>query len=103
MKRLDHSKEHGHGNHISPRSPDRYAPTVRKLPADSVPLGSSISINGKHVYGAYDSSEQLIAVAATADEARRMGRDKIRRKESEAIKARAVPGHAVAEGNGQKS
>lgn len=47
----------------------RYKPTIRKVPADSVPYGESISRNGKHVWCAYDG-DVLIAVAATADEAR---------------------------------
>lgn len=44
-------------------------PTIRKRPADSVPYGTDISRRGGYVYCAYDG-EQLIAVAATAKEAR---------------------------------
>lgn len=59
-----------HGNRL-----DAYKPPVpvdiRKVPADSVPYGTSISRNGKHVYGAYDINGQLVCVAATAGEARR--------------------------------
>jgi hypothetical protein len=45
-------------------------PTIRKQPADSVPYGPDISRRGGYVYCAYDG-ERLIAVAATAPEARR--------------------------------
>jgi hypothetical protein len=45
-------------------------PTVRKVGADSVPFGSSISHNGRTVWAAYNG-ETLVAVAAPADEARR--------------------------------
>ena len=45
-------------------------PTIRKQPAESVPYGPDISRRGGYVYCAYDG-ERLIAVAATAPEARR--------------------------------
>jgi hypothetical protein len=45
-------------------------PTIRKQPADSVPYGPDITRRGGYVYCAYDG-ERLIAVAATAPEARR--------------------------------
>jgi hypothetical protein len=57
-------------------------PTVRKLPADTVPYGTDISRNGKHVWCAYDG-ETLIAVGPTADEARAKYREALRRKEGE--------------------
>jgi hypothetical protein len=47
---------------------------VRKVPADSVPYGSSISHNGKTVWAAYDG-ERLVCVAATAPQARRKYRE----------------------------
>lgn len=53
-----------------PHRPDPHPPTVRKVPADSVSYGESISLNGKTVWAAYDDAGRLIAVAATADEAR---------------------------------
>jgi hypothetical protein len=45
-------------------------PTLRKVPADAVPYGRVISLNGKHVWVAYDG-EKLVAAAASANEARR--------------------------------
>jgi hypothetical protein len=49
---------------ISERFPDM---SRRKVPADSVPFGESISRNGETVWAAYDG-ETLVAVAATADD-----------------------------------
>jgi YD repeat-containing protein len=61
-----------HGNRISkPPRPDPDPPTVRKVPADSVRYGDSISRNGSSVWAAYDGSGRLICVCATAGEARR--------------------------------
>ena len=54
-----------------PRWRDPHPPTVRKVPADAVPYGSSISRNGRTVWAAYDEAGTLIAVAATSDEVRR--------------------------------
>ena len=63
----------GHGDKVH-----RYVPPehidVRKVPADSVPYGSSISRNGRTVWAAYDG-ERLVCVAATAPEARRKYRE----------------------------
>jgi len=42
---------------------------VRKVVADSVPFGTSISRNGSTCWAAFDV-DKLIAVGATADEAR---------------------------------
>ena len=80
----------GHFNKISPRGQPRYTPMVRKVPADSVPYGESISRNGRTVWAAY-IGERLVAVAATAEEARRKCRAVLERE----IKERA-------EGSGQK-
>lgn len=44
-------------------------PTIRKLPADSVPYGKDIA-QRSWVYGAFDG-ENLVCVRATAPEARR--------------------------------
>lgn len=44
-------------------------PTTRKVPANSVPYGDSISRNGRTVWAAFDGGT-LVAVAATADEVR---------------------------------
>jgi hypothetical protein len=57
-------------NKISPRGRRHDVPTIRKIPADSVPYGESISANGRAVWAAYDG-ETLVAVAASAGEARR--------------------------------
>jgi hypothetical protein len=61
---------HGHHEHID----------VRKVPADSVPHGDAVSRNGRTVWAAYDS-ETLIAVGATANEARGKYREVRRQKE----------------------
>ena len=57
-------------NRVHHHGPDKDPPTVRKVPADSVPYGDSISRNGVFVWAAYEG-ERLVCVAATADEARR--------------------------------
>jgi hypothetical protein len=63
-----------HGNKSrSVYKPDPPELSVRKVPADSVPFGESISRNGRTVYAAYHDG-QFIAAAATADEARRAWR-----------------------------
>ena len=64
--------EHGHGNSVD-HGRSRPLPatvTIRKVPADSVPYGDSISHNGKAVWAAFDG-ESRVAVGATAGEARR--------------------------------
>jgi hypothetical protein len=71
--------EHGHGNRTRPSTPDKHQPTVRKVPADRVPFGESISRNGRYVYAAYNpGTEQLVCIAATAPEARRKYRERMR-------------------------
>lgn len=82
-------------NRIYPRRADPHPPTLRKVPADSVPFGDSISCNGRTVWVSYDG-DTLLAVAATADEARRKFRDEWMRRERERA-------HGGAEGGGQKS
>lgn len=67
------SKEHGHGNRISPHMPGQSI-TVRKVPADSVPYGESISRNGQTVWVALDG-ERIVCAAPSAEEARRKYRD----------------------------
>lgn len=63
-------KEDTHGNKTWPHKPDPHPPTsVRKVPADSVPLGQLLSANGRWVWAAWNG-EELIAVAATATEVR---------------------------------
>ena len=62
--------EHGHGNRIPKRWMDPNPPTLKKVPASSVPYGESISTNGRTVWVALDG-ERIVCVAATADEARR--------------------------------
>lgn len=56
-------------NKINRSGTSRPKPTVRKVPADSVPYGESMSRNGKHVWTAYDG-ERLIVVGATSTEVR---------------------------------
>jgi len=46
-----------------------YKPTVKKVPAGSVPFGTDICTRGDHVWAAY-SGDELIVVGATAKEAR---------------------------------
>lgn len=62
--------DHGRARPDSDRFPKM---SIRKVPADSVPYGDSISRNGVTVWAAYDRAgdgETLVAVAATADDAR---------------------------------
>jgi hypothetical protein len=61
-------------NRIFPHMLDPRPPTIRKVPADSVPYGESISRNGRTVWSASDG-ERLVCVAATAEEARRKYRE----------------------------
>ena len=61
-------------NKINSHSPDKHPPTIRKVPADSVPYGESISPNGRTVWVALDG-ERLVCFAATATEARRTYRE----------------------------
>lgn len=63
----------GHGNKNTPHTDAQDVPQVRKVRADSVPFGEDICRHGKHVWCAYDG-DVLIAVTATADEARRKWR-----------------------------
>jgi hypothetical protein len=65
-------------NRINHHVPDKHPPTVRKVQADSVPYGSSISHNGRTVWAAYDEAGTLIAVAATSDDVRRKYRNVLR-------------------------
>jgi hypothetical protein len=60
-------------NRINTHRPDEHPPTIRKVPAATVPYGDSISRNGQTVWVALDG-DQLICVAATAEEARRKSR-----------------------------
>ena len=62
--------EHGHGNKVGKHSPDPNPPTLRKVPATSVPYGESISRNGRTVWLAMDG-DLVVCVAATSTEARR--------------------------------
>jgi hypothetical protein len=57
----------------------RPQPTVRKVPADSVPYGSSISTHGNYVWAAYEG-EELIAIGPTAAEARGKHREALRQR-----------------------
>jgi hypothetical protein len=64
-----------------------------------VPYGSSISLNGKFVWAAFQG-DTLISIGATADEARRTYKAVMRRKDLEAWEERE---RQRAEENGQKS
>ncbi len=65
------SKEHTHGNKISPSTPERFPCVVRKVPASSVPY-PEVSRNGVYVMGAFDpDTDEMVCYAATAEEARR--------------------------------
>jgi hypothetical protein len=62
-----------HGNAASwPHRPDseRFPElSIRKVPADGVPYGESISTNGRTVWAAYHN-DKLIAVGVTHDDVR---------------------------------
>jgi hypothetical protein len=58
---------HGNKTHSYARPPI----DVRKVPADSVPYGDSISLNGRTVWAAYDADGCLVAVGASVPEVRR--------------------------------
>ena len=73
-----------HGNKICPHRPAHDAPIVRKVRADSVPFGDSISINGRTVWAAYNPDGELVAVAATAKEVRKKY-SVLRARQSEAM------------------
>ena len=63
---------HGNASRNQPRRLDseRWPKlSIRKVPADSVPYGDSISRNGRTVWAAYDDG-RLVAVGATRDEVR---------------------------------
>jgi len=63
------NKNHQRSTKNYPRRPSERI-DVRKVPADSVPFGESISRNGRTVWAAYDKDGTLIAIAPTADQAR---------------------------------
>ena len=60
-----------HGAHRA----DPHPPVVRKVPADSVPYGESISNNGRTVWAAFNDAGQLVCVGATSSEVRRKYRE----------------------------
>lgn len=66
-------RDNSHGNRTSwPHRPDseRWPEmSIRKVQANTVPFGESISRNGRTVWAAYHN-DRLIAVGATHDEAR---------------------------------
>jgi hypothetical protein len=65
-------------NRIYPRKPDPRPPTVRKVPVNTVPYGDSIARNGKTMWAAFDG-DRLVAVGATAGEARSKYREALAR------------------------
>ena len=58
-------KDERHGNKVGKYRPDPNPPTVRKVPATSVPYGDSISRNGRTVWVVLEG-ERVVCVAATA-------------------------------------
>lgn len=70
-----------HGNSLGSRKTrNRSVIVVRKVPADSVPFGPSITANGRTVWVAYEG-ERVVVVAPTADEACAKYRAKRARRE----------------------
>ena len=57
-------------NKINVHHSDPNPPTIRKVPASSVPYGESISRNGRTVWVAV-AGERVVCVAATSVEVRR--------------------------------
>lgn len=80
----------GHGNRIYPERKLREdAGVVRKVTADSVPFGESISTNGKTVWVCVDAGGKILATAATAPEARRRAnKQRTARELADSVKAR---------------
>lgn len=69
-------KDDRHGNRLGAYKPD--APIdVRKVPANSVPYGESISRNGLTVWVVMDG-DSVASVGATSQEVRRKYRDRKR-------------------------
>jgi hypothetical protein len=62
---------HGNRRHDRHRRDSERFPlmSVRRIPVDSTPYGSSISRNGKTLWGGFHS-DRLVAVGATSGEAR---------------------------------
>jgi hypothetical protein len=65
-------------NRIKRNRPDEHPPTARKVPANSVPFGESISRNGQTVWIAMDG-ERVVCVGATSDEVRSKCRELIKK------------------------
>ena len=65
---IQQSKEHGHGNSVWPKT-TKPCP-VEKVKADTVPYGEQITRRGGYVYVIREQGN-VVAVGATADEARR--------------------------------
>ena len=84
------TNEHERGRSLSKYRPDRERwpeLSLRKVPADGVPYGVNVSSNGRTVWAAYHNGE-LVAVAATRDEARAKYRQWVMRMSMEAHKKR---------------
>ena len=54
-----------------PRTAVQLKPTIRRVPADSVPYGRDICTRGNHVWAAYDA-DRLVCVGATAKKVREL-------------------------------
>ena len=65
-------------NRVNQHQPDKDPPIVRKVAADSVPFGDSISTNGATVWAAFNKEGTLVAVAATSAQVRRKYRERRR-------------------------
>jgi hypothetical protein len=61
-------------NRIKSRRPEEPLTNIKKVPANSVPYGESISRNGLTVWIAMDG-ERVVCVAATSAEVRRKYRE----------------------------
>lgn len=56
-------------NKVNTHGPEKDPPVLRRVAADSVPYGESISKNGRTVWAAYAPDRALVCVRATATEA----------------------------------
>jgi hypothetical protein len=73
-------------NRIKRNRPDEHPPTVRKVPANSVPYGESISHNGLTVWVALDG-ERVVCVGATSDEVRSKYRELMNKERRGRVKS----------------
>lgn len=74
-------------NRINRHGPDNHSPTVRKVPADSVPFGSDICRNGQGTVWVAMEGDRVVAVGATSAEVRVKYREVLRRERKECQKS----------------